>query len=187
MLCLNTCPRHTHSLSLVHLQLSKTSPLASNNPTPATRTVLEVAVLPLPTQSYPCSHCQCNILDGGQRGGTAANWAVLNSNTDQSALHFDMYVLWSLTLALRPGPLLLPQLAQARRFRYCPGARQRRRLQRLRPSWRAPAPAPDGASARSAAWSPGARHASCPAGLWFRLTGVRRWRTLKLAACCFVS
>ena len=55
--CLNTYSCLTHMLSLVHMQLSKTSPLASNNPPTATRTVLEVAALPLPTQSYPCSHC----------------------------------------------------------------------------------------------------------------------------------
>ena len=53
------------------------------------RTVLEVAALPLPIQSYPCSHCQCNIMDGGQRGATTA-WAVLNSDTDQSAFRFDL-------------------------------------------------------------------------------------------------
>jgi len=175
LLCLNTCPCYTHMLSLVHLQLSKTSPLASNNPTPATRTVLEVAALPLPTQSYPCSHCQCNIMDGSQRGAMAAKWAVFKLKI-QISLHFALIcnALLSLTLALRTGPLLLPQLAQARRFRCCPGGRQRRRLQRLRPSWHAPAPARDGASARSAAWSPGARHASCPAALWFHSTGVRR-------------
>ena len=64
LLCLNICPCHTHMSLLVHLQLSKSPALANNSPTPATRTVLEVAALPIPILPV-CSHCQCNIMVGG--------------------------------------------------------------------------------------------------------------------------